>query len=51
MVEKDSKQAAEDLVLIRQKIDAVDKQIQELINERARYAKQIGEAKIGRAHV
>ncbi|HJP05083.1 MAG: prephenate dehydratase [Chromatiales bacterium] len=46
MVEKDSKQAAEDLVLIRQKIDAVDKQIQELINERARYAKQIGEAKM-----
>lgn len=34
-----------DLGSIRNRIDAVDKQIQELINERARYAQQVGISK------
>lgn len=45
MADKDDKQA-QDLAGLREKIDAVDKTIQALINERARYAKAIGEAKM-----
>lgn len=44
--EKKSKPNEVDLVALRDKIDAVDVRIQELINERARHAKAIGEAKM-----
>ncbi|MGI9261152.1 MAG: prephenate dehydratase [Woeseiaceae bacterium] len=37
--------SAPDLSSIRERIDAVDRQIQELINERARYAQQVGISK------
>ena len=37
--------AAPDLASIRDRIDAVDRQIQELINERARFAQQVGISK------
>ena len=46
MADKDDKPVAAELDSLRQKIDAVDVRIQELINERARYAKQIGDAKL-----
>lgn len=45
MADKDDKQAGE-LDRIREQIDALDIQIQQLISERARYAKAIGEAKV-----
>jgi chorismate mutase/prephenate dehydratase len=45
MADKDDKQAGE-LQGMRGKIDALDIQLQELINQRARYAKSIGEAKM-----
>ena len=45
MAEKDDKLAGE-LADIRRQIDGVDEQIAELINQRARYAKAIGEAKM-----
>ena len=38
-------QATSDLSEIRQRIDSVDRQIQSLINERARYAQQVGVSK------
>ena len=37
--------AVPDLTSIRERIDAVDRKIQELINERARYAQQVGISK------
>ena len=37
--------AVPDLASIRERIDAVDRKIQELINERARYAQQVGISK------
>ncbi len=37
--------AVSDLTSIRERIDAVDRKIQELINERARYAQQVGISK------
>lgn len=37
--------AAPDLASIRKRIDEVDRQIQQLINERARYAQQVGVSK------
>ncbi len=37
--------APQDLNAMRERIDAVDQQIQELINERARYAQQVGVSK------
>ena len=37
--------SAEDLASIRKRIDSVDRQIQELISERARYAQQVGVSK------
>jgi len=46
MATKDDKLAAAELDAIRQKIDDVDVRIQQLISERARYAKQVGEAKM-----
>lgn len=46
MADKDSQAGKDDLDAIRDKIDEVDARIQELITERARYAKQIGEAKM-----
>lgn len=45
MADKEDKQVAAELDSLRQNIDDVDVRIQELINERARYAKQIGDAK------
>ncbi|MGI9291906.1 MAG: chorismate mutase, partial [Gammaproteobacteria bacterium] len=45
MADKDDRQAAE-LGSLREKIDALDEQIQTLINERAGHAKAIGEAKM-----
>jgi chorismate mutase/prephenate dehydratase len=47
MADKDDKQVAADLDGIRHQIDDVDARIQELINERARYAKAVGDAKSG----
>ncbi len=38
-------EAVTDLASIRERIDAVDRKIQELINERARYAQQVGISK------
>jgi chorismate mutase/prephenate dehydratase len=46
MAEKDDNQEIEDLASLRQKIDEVDIRIQELLNDRARYAKAVGEAKM-----
>ena len=45
MADKDDKQAVE-LEGIRRQIDELDIQVQELISQRARYAKLIGEAKM-----
>ena len=36
---------------LREQIDALDRQLQTLISERARCAQQVGAIKIGRAHV
>lgn len=47
MADKDDKQVAADLDGIRHQIDDVDARIQELITERARYAKAVGDAKSG----
>ncbi len=41
----DTDESALDLASIRERIDAVDRQIQALINERARYAQQVGISK------
>jgi chorismate mutase/prephenate dehydratase len=41
----DDPSAAPDLASMRERIDAVDRQIQDLINERARYAQQVGLSK------
>ncbi len=43
--EPEKPQAAVDLASIRQRIDEVDRQIQALISERARYAQQVGLSK------
>ena len=40
-----SKNATPDLASIRTRIDEVDRKIQELISERARYAQQVGVSK------
>ena len=45
MTDGDNKAAASDLAEIRERINAVDEQIQALINERARFAQQVGVAK------
>jgi chorismate mutase/prephenate dehydratase len=45
MADKDDKQAGE-LAELRRQIDEVDSRIQDLIDQRARYAEQIGEAKM-----
>ncbi len=45
MTDGDNKAAARDLAEIRERINAVDEQIQALINERARFAQQVGVAK------
>ncbi|WP_339827549.1 chorismate mutase, partial [uncultured Arenimonas sp.] len=37
--------AAPDLAQVRERIDGIDRQIQELIAERARWAHQVGRAK------
>jgi chorismate mutase/prephenate dehydratase len=47
MSKKDQNSVTPELQEMRQKIDAVDAQIQELISERARYAKQVGVVKNG----
>lgn len=47
MSNKDQKPVSPELEEMRRKIDAVDAQIQALISERARYAKQVGIAKNG----
>jgi chorismate mutase / prephenate dehydratase len=49
MSKKDQNPAMPGLEEMRQKIDAVDAQIQALISERARYAKQVGVVKNGSA--
>ena len=51
MSKKDQNTVAPGLEEMRQKIDAVDAQIQALISERARYAKQVGIVKNGGAEV
>jgi chorismate mutase/prephenate dehydratase len=45
MTDGDNKAAANDLAKIRERINAVDEQLQTLINERARFAQQVGVAK------